>query len=212
MNGLSAVGFVENKKAWVPAFAGMSGFGIALALALACTPASADPAGDVMAALNAARTDPAGFAQRLAAEAAARDDGDAGARDDVAEAIAFLRRQPPLPPLARSAALEVVAAGYVAQQGPTGRVGHVGPDGSTPLDRITRAGLDLRAGGEDISYGERSPAEAVSQLIIDSGVPDRGHRRNIFDPDFVMAGAACGRHQVYRVMCVIDFGGTPRPR
>ncbi|MDD4150255.1 MAG: CAP domain-containing protein [Bacteroidales bacterium] len=38
--------------------------------------------------------------------------------------------------------------------------------------------------GENIQYGNESAAFAVCDLLIDSGVPDRGHRRNILNPTF----------------------------
>jgi len=47
----------------------------------------------------------------------------------------------------------------------------------------------------------------VVTLIVDQGVPNRGHRHNIFCRDFKCAGAACGSHARYGTMCVIDFAG-----
>jgi hypothetical protein len=55
----------------------------------------------------------------------------------------------------------------------------------------------------------------VVTLIVDQGVPNKGHRKNIFSRDFRMAGVACGGHARYGSMCVIDFAegfaakGTP---
>jgi hypothetical protein len=45
----------------------------------------------------------------------------------------------------------------------------------------------------------------VMTLIVDQGVRDRGHRRNIFYRYFKVGGAACGPHARYGTMCVIDF-------
>jgi uncharacterized protein YkwD len=45
----------------------------------------------------------------------------------------------------------------------------------------------------------------VMNLIIDDGVPDRGHRKNIFSRAFATAGAACGPHSRFGNVCVIDF-------
>jgi len=51
----------------------------------------------------------------------------------------------------------------------------------------------------------------VRELIIDSGVPSRGHRRNIFYPPLDAAGVACGPHRQYANMCVMDFAGGSEP-
>ena len=42
-------------------------------------------------------------------------------------------------------------------------------------------------------------------LLIDDGVPSRGHRKIILDPLFRNAGVAFGPHPKFRNMCVIVF-------
>jgi uncharacterized protein YkwD len=61
--------------------------------------------------------------------------------------------------------------------------------------------------GENISYGTNDGRDVVIQLIVDDGVPGRGHRVNIFSPDFRLAGVACGPHPTIRTVCVINFAG-----
>jgi hypothetical protein len=56
-----------------------------------------------------------------------------------------------------------------------------------------------------IQYGATEPREIVALLIVDDGVPDRGHRAVLFDRDFRVMGVASGPHAGYRSMCVITM-------
>jgi uncharacterized protein YkwD len=125
----------------------------------------------------------------------------------VDEAIAFLRKQQSLPPIAHSDLLALAAADHAAEQGPRGATGHESADGSRPGARVTRRGGGIYV-AETITYGPPSGTEVVRQLIIDDGVRSRGHRRIVFSPEYRFAGAGCGVHKTYRVMCVVDFGST----
>ena len=96
---------------------------------------------------------------------------------------------------------------HVNDTGPKGVTGHNGSDGSSVSKRIERYGVWQGTNGENISYGCKTGKEIVLQLIIDDGVPSRGHRRNIFNSDYYYIGSACGNHKVYEAMCVMDFAG-----
>jgi uncharacterized protein YkwD len=174
-------------------------------LSLLAAPAAAASLNQaVVDEINFARGHPAQYARMLRQT---QDEGYGG--DAFWEAIEFLERQPPLPPLDPSRGLALAAAGQAAAQGPTGRTGHYGADRSSPTDRIHRQGVWSSRSAEAISYGYDDAGDVVRQLIIDDGVPGRGHRMIIFDPALRAAGAGCGYHTVYRYMCVIDFAGEP---
>ncbi len=130
----------------------------------------------------------------------------------VDEAIAFLKRQEPLDPLALSKGLSAAARDLAADQGKTGGTGHAGSDGSSPPTRMSRHGKWLRTAGENCAYGPEDARQIVIQLIVDDGVPSRGHRANIFNPAFKVVGVAVGPHPRYRFVSVMDFAGGYREK
>lgn len=173
---------------------------------------------EVVSEMSLARTQPkayAGFLRRLRE----RYDGDLirepGRRPTrtfeglaaLEEAIAFLEAAAPVGPLAWDAALAKAAGDHARDQGRTGEMGHKGSDGSTMAQRIERHGIWLGRIAENIDYGDSEARRIVINLIVDDGVASRGHRRNIFNRDLRVAGAAIGTHPVYRHLCVIDYAG-----
>lgn len=188
-------------------------------------PVSAAVSGDaVVAEINRMRADPPAYAQELRAyrqqfRGRVVADGNPGGtltREGVKavdEAIRVLERQSALPPLLPSRVLAAAAQDHADDQGPRGLVGHQSASGATPSQRVV-----ARGGGpyisETISYGSTSVRAVVRQLVVDDGVPDRGHRLALLSSEFRYAGAGCGPHNVYVAMCVVDFGRTVdgRPR
>lgn len=128
----------------------------------------------------------------------------------VDEAINFLVSQKPLPPLDWSQGLAAAAADLVEEQGKSGATGHNGLKSGGILARVKRHQIEGRMIGENIAYGPSSARGMVMQLLIDDGVPNRGHRKNQFNPNFERAGVFCGTHPRYETMCVIDFWGRSR--
>ncbi|MBV9007954.1 MAG: CAP domain-containing protein [Verrucomicrobia bacterium] len=127
------------------------------------------------------------------------------------EAIRFLRSAQPEQTLALSPGLCQAAADHCRDQS-GGRMGHHGSDGSNPGLRINRYGAWQGGWAENIAYGQRSAREIVMALIIDDGVRGRGHRRNIFNASYNVAGAAYGPHARFGAVCDIDFAAAYQDR
>jgi uncharacterized protein YkwD len=108
----------------------------------------------------------------------------------VKEAIRVLRATRSLPQIEEHSRLTAAAREHVRQNGPKGLVQHARlPPGV----------------GEVMSFGPQQPRDVVIDLLVDDGVPNRGHRLLLLDKRFRYAGAACGPHKTYGTMCVIDL-------
>lgn len=123
----------------------------------------------------------------------------------VKECIRYLENASSIQPLILSDGMSQAALDHVEDQSKSGTTGHVGSDGSSPFDRMNRYGNWSGTAGENIDYGNNIPERIVMSLIIDDGVPGRGHRENIFNPNFNVVGIAVGTHKSYNYMCVMTF-------
>lgn len=125
------------------------------------------------------------------------------------EAVAFLRATPPLPALSVSPGMSRGAKDHAIEQQRTGALSHVGRDGSQPGDRANRYGRWSTAFSENIAYGIEGARAMIIALIIDDGLPDRGHRTNIFHGQARWLGVGCSPPPG-RLVCVTTFAGQYR--
>lgn len=171
---------------------------------------------EVVAELNLARTQPTRYADflieysKLFVGRELRESGEITimtneGRSAVNEAIRFLRNQRLLPYLTASKGMSRAAWDMVRMQEATFQTGHIGRDGSKFTDRISRYGTWGGSCSENIDYGNNTARKIVMALIVDDGVSNRGHRKSIFNPGFKRVGVACGQHQTYDYMCVIEY-------
>jgi uncharacterized protein YkwD len=61
--------------------------------------------------------------------------------------------------------------------------------------------------GENITWGRYTSDDAMYSLLVDDGVPSRGHRVNIFNPDFTKVGIHTCTHASYGYMVVMVYAG-----
>ena len=92
-------------------------------------------------------------------------------------------------------------------QAPRGLMNHKGTDGSMAWDRVSRYGEWKSKISENMTFGAATAHDVVSELLIDDGITDRGHRKNILDAQVKLVGASCAPHKSFRVMCDIVHAG-----
>lgn len=155
----------------------------------------------VLAELNYARTNPAGYASVVASRGAALGNSPKA----IAETTRFLQRQRPVGALTQSVGLTQAAFSHLRDVGPRGIKGHRGSDGSRVTHRASRYGTWHQLIGENLVFGRGSARDWVVCLIIDEGVRDRYHRINIFKSEFRHVGIAAGSHATSGQMMVTDF-------
>lgn len=130
-------------------------------------------------------------------------------KDAWQEAIDFCNTQPAVGPLEMHHPLWEAAMSHVLDQGPTGQYGHDSTNGDSFDVRVTKYFTENAAIGENISYGTQQwghNAEAViAGLLVDDGVPSRGHRVNLFSDAWNRVGIACGYHEELQSMCVQNY-------
>lgn len=107
---------------------------------------------------------------------------------------------PPVPALVWNRKLELAAGRHAKDMYVNDLSGHTGSNGSSPDDRILKAGYQWSMCGENVAYGFYSVKEVVNAW---KGSP--GHCRNMMDAGFREMGAA--KKGTYWVQ---DFG-TARP-
>ncbi|MFO7594671.1 MAG: CAP domain-containing protein [Pseudomonadota bacterium] len=125
----------------------------------------------------------------------------------VKEALAVLGGKSALSNLKWSEELAELARKHVNDTGPKGLVGHVGSKGegfSERLSAVFESGK-FTFSSENLAYGYSNAEDIVLQLIIDDGVPGRGHRKNMLKVKINYTGIGCGYHREYGHMCAAIY-------
>ena len=118
-------------------------------------------------------------------------------------AINSARAAAGVPPLRASVSLTTAAAWQSQVLAQAGYIDHTSPDGSTLLDRLTRARWHGTTAGEDLAVAP-TPSDAVAMWM-----QSPGHRENMLRPSFhtvglgLARGVWSGREAVY---VTADFG------
>lgn len=110
------------------------------------------------------------------------------------------------PPVRWSPVLELAASAHAADMAAQDFFSHTAKDGSTPAQRVTRAGYRYRMTGENIAGGQLTPEEAVAGWL-----KSPGHCANLMNPGYQEMAVAYAVNARARlgVYWVQQFG-TPR--
>ncbi len=104
------------------------------------------------------------------------------------------------PPLRHNLGLAIMAKFYALDAGRRGIVGHDRFNQRFQLVLATR-----REVAENCSYGEENPLGVVIQLLVDEGIDNLGHRRNILSKSLKRIGVGFARHKRYGINCIQEF-------
>ena len=130
------------------------------------------------------------------------------------EAIDFLKKQKPVVPLNWSTAMAYATKDHVEDIGPKGLVSHAGTnqikkDGqmkyTNAKDRMRQYGKVMSLFGESLTFNCFDAKEILLSLIVDDGSSSRGHRKNLFNPDFNYMGSFTGEHMNFSNMTCINY-------
>ncbi|GGR37516.1 CAP domain-containing protein [Streptomyces griseomycini] len=121
-----------------------------------------------------------------------------GAVARVLELVNAERGKAGCSPVKVNTALTEAAQDHSEDMAASGTMSHTGSDGSSPADRITRAGYSWSTYGENVAYGYSTP-EQVMQGWMNSP----GHKKNILNCAFEEIGVGLAQPGSYWTQ---DFG------
>lgn len=116
-----------------------------------------------------------------------------------------LKTRKPADSLKLSPALNAVAKLHAVDMGTKNKVGHNSSDGTTFDKRLRLRAKAKGAVAENCDYGNAKPLDIVMSLLIDDGIENLGHRKNILEPRLRFVGIAIEPHKKYGMNCVMDF-------
>jgi uncharacterized protein YkwD len=153
---------------------------------------------DILYFINFARINPSGFANQFIFQRI-------NDSEEAQECFDEMIKSNPVKELIWSDFLYQSAYDHAEDIGSNGLIGHMGSDSSDLAERVERYTGWKGSIGENIYYGLSSPSEIVTLFLIDEGIDDRGHRKNILNGKFELAGVAVYPHFYYGFVSVIHF-------
>jgi uncharacterized protein YkwD len=110
-----------------------------------------------------------------------------------------------LHPLQAHEALDKFAIQHATESGKKGKFGHDGFE-----NRAKELSKTFVTVAENCDYGSAKGIDIAFSLLIDEGVKDYGHRKNLLNPEYFYIGISIKPHKTFEVNCVQLLGGKLR--
>jgi uncharacterized protein YkwD len=148
------------------------------------------------------------------------DDDDSGpefkrAEQLVLDVINEIREDRGLDPMQMNKTLRRVARNHSQEMANLSYFSHTNPDGKSPFERMEAAGVNCRAGAENIAKthwdkriidGPRiTTVEKLAESLVNQWMNSPGHRRNILDGDFDKSGIGIVKTEDDEIYATHDF-------
>ena len=126
---------------------------------------------------------------------------------DLLRLVNIQRQEHGLAPLQVDMRLVLAARSHADDIAKSGRIGHVGQNGSQPVDRVEREGYPWMLVGETVAAGQLQAVE-----VVEGWLESPPHRRDLLEPRFAAAGIALvtSRTARYEALWVMVFGAAVR--
>ncbi|MEV0694226.1 CAP domain-containing protein [Streptomyces sp. NPDC050388] len=115
-----------------------------------------------------------------------------GAVAEVVELVNAERGKAGCSPVTVNATLTEAAQNHSEDMATSRNMSHTGSDGSSPADRITRAGYNWRTYGENVAYGYSTPEQVMAGWMSSPG-----HKKNILNCSFEEIGVGLAQPGSY---------------
>ena len=101
--------------------------------------------------------------------------------------IVFLNKQKPVSVLELSNKLYLITQNQANYLDSTKQLTHIGPNGETIGNRMKKMSSTV---SENCAWGSDDVVETLIVLLLDYGVPNKGHRTNLFNPNMTRVAVA----------------------
>lgn len=155
---------------------------------------------EVLSYINQVRTNPKLFLKNVAEPYI--DNNDLSRNRYARSLIRDLEKLDSIRPLVFEESLQEMSVDFAKEAGRKGWVGH-----RRVSQRFEEYADHIDITAENLQYGFDKPLDIVMDLLIDTDVPNLGHRKNILDPNFSIIGISIEKHKSYEFITVISFGG-----